>query len=238
MINNIMNILRSLNEGSVIPNQNDENTRVDLYDENTELYIDESGKKSKYYFFAEFYLDKEMNDNLSEIEKVLINNDIYTVIGEPRPSDSYLILFWKVNEINDSIYPYIIEIEENEFFFKKYVFYYTENELNSFEKWYIEMKSLGASSLTNLLEKLSNVGQDSDQMNFLTRILIKIPFLNPVFPKAIMNDFDKMVQKKIDMTRQKKDIEVINKIFVEAMNDVKLDLEAISNSIYDKLMED
>lgn len=237
MINTIMNILRSLNEGTVITNQKDENTRVDLYSDSAELYIDYSGKESKYYFFSEFCMDKEWNDNLGEIEEVLINNDMYAVIGEPRPSDSYLILFWKVNEINDSIYPYIIEIEENEFFYKKYIFYYTENELNSFVKWYNQMKSQGVTSLTEVLEELNNIDQDSDQVNFLTRLLIKVPFLNPVFPKAVMNDFDKMVQKKIDSTRQKKDIEIINEIFVEAICDIEPDIEKISVTIYEKLME-
>ena len=99
------------------------------------------------------------------------------------------------------------------------------------------MKSQGVTSLTEVLEELNNIDQDSDQVNFLTRLLIKVPFLNPVFPKAVMNDFDKMVQKKIDSTRQKKDIEIINEIFVEAICDIEPDIEKISVTIYEKLME-
>lgn len=135
MIDIIMDIIRLLNEGNVIPMQKDQNTKIDLYNDQVQLFVDSSGEENKYYYFAEFAIDDEQ-DNLAQIEDVVLNSDVYTVIGKPKPSNSYMILLWKVEQIDESLYPYIIQIEENEFFYKKYVFYYTEKEQKCFSEWY------------------------------------------------------------------------------------------------------
>lgn len=240
MINNIMDIIRLLNGGNVIPSQEDEKTKIDLYSDDVELYIDYAGAERKYYYFAEFEMDDEKKDNLAQIEDVLFKNEAYAIIGEPNPSDSYMILFWKIENIEDNIYPYIIKIEENEFFYKKYVFYYTEKEIKSFMKWYRELAKNGISTLTGILNSLHLLKDELDYVKFLTRLLIKVPFLNPVFPKAVMNDFDKIVQKKIDGIRQKQKekVEIVNDIFLKAMDAGNSDVEQLSDVIYQKLMEE
>lgn len=126
MINTILDIIRLLNDGNIVPMQKDEDTKIDLYNEKVQLFMDASGEESKYYYFSELEIDDENQDNLAEIEDVALNSDAYTVIEKPTPSDSYMILFWKVECIEERLYPDIIKIEENEFFYKKYVFYYTE----------------------------------------------------------------------------------------------------------------
>lgn len=130
MINTILDIIRLLNDGNIVPMQKDEDTKIDLYNEKVQLFMDASGEESKYYYFSELEINDENQDNLAEIEDVALNSDAYTVIEKPTPSDSYMILFWKVECIEERMYPDIIKIEENEFFYKKYVFYYTEKELH------------------------------------------------------------------------------------------------------------
>lgn len=95
MIDIIMDIIRLLNEGNVIPMQKDQNTKIDLYNDQVQLFVDSSGEENKYYYFAEFAIDDEQ-DNLAQIEDVVLNSDVYTVIGKPKPSNSYMILLWKV----------------------------------------------------------------------------------------------------------------------------------------------
>ena len=202
MIDVIIDIIRSLNEGNVLPFQKDAETKIDLYNKDVELYIDYSGNEKKYYYFAELKMDDEKDDNLPQIEDILRNNEALAVIGEPNPSDSYMILLWQIENIDESIYPYVIKIEENEFFYKKYVFYYTRQELKSFMDWYHILSEKGSSDLTELLQELQSLDEGDVQVDFLTRLLAKVPFFNPVFPKAVMNDFDKMVQKRIDGIRQ------------------------------------
>lgn len=116
MIDVIIDIIRSLNEGNVLPFQKDAETKIDLYNKDVELYIDYSGNEKKYYYFAELKMDDEKDDNLPQIEDILRNNEALAVIGEPNPSDSYMILLWQIENIDESIYPYVIKIEENEFF--------------------------------------------------------------------------------------------------------------------------
>ena len=202
MIDVIIDIIRSLNEGNVLPFQKDAETKIDLYNKDVELYIDYSGNEKKYYYFAELKMDDEKDDNLPQIEDILRNNEVFAAIGEPNPSDSYMILLWQIENIDESIYPYVIKIEENEFFYKKYVFYYTGQELKSFMDWYHILSEKGSSDLTELLQELQSLDEGAVQVDFLTRLLAKVPFFNPVFPKAVMNDFDKMVQKRIDGIRQ------------------------------------
>ena len=115
MISTILDIIRLLNGGSVIPMQKDKDTKIDLYNDKVQLFVDASGQESKYYYFSEFEIDGENQDNLSEIEDVALNSDAYTVVEKPKPSDSYMILFWKVEHIEERLYPYNIKIEENEF---------------------------------------------------------------------------------------------------------------------------
>lgn len=251
MIDVIIDIIRLLNEGNVLPFQKDAETKIDLYNKDVELYIDYSGSEKKYYYFAELKMDDEKDDNLPQIEDILRNNEAFAAIGEPNPSDSYMILLWQIENIDESIYPYVIKIEENEFFYKKYVFYYTRQELKSFMDWYHVLSEKGSSALTEILEALQFLDEGDAQVDFLTRLLAKVPFFNPVFPKAVMNDFDKMVQKRIDGIRQtqkekadgtrktqKETVGIINNIFNETIESGNADIEKISDAIYQELMEE
>ena len=52
------------------------------------------------------------------------------------------------------------------------------------------------------------------------------------------NDFDKMVQQKIEGIRlkQKESVKIINDIFMTVMNNEEPDIESLSDTIYQKLM--
>ena len=177
MINTILDIIRLLNDGNIVPMQKMKIQKIDLYNEKVQLFMDASGEESKYYYFSELEIDDENQDNLAEIEDVALNSDAYTVIEKPTPSDSYMILFWKVECIEERLYPDIIKIEENEFFYKKYVFYYTEKELQCFEKWCSSLKTNGKPMLDTVLEAVQFLNDESEQVQFSTRLLSKVPFL-------------------------------------------------------------
>ena len=220
MINTMLDIIRLLNEGSIVPMQKDQDTKIDLYNEKVQLFVDASGEENKYYYFSELEIDDKNQDNLAEIEDVALNSDAYTVIEKPTPSDSYMILFWKVECIEERLYPDIIKIEENEFFYKKYVFYYTEKELQC-------------------LAAIQFLNDESEPVQFLTRLLSKVPFFNPIFPKAVMNDFGEMVRHKIGVTRkQKKNVEMINDMFIRSIEETSFNVEVLSDMIYQKILEE
>ena len=79
MINTILDIIRLLNDGNIVPMQKDEDTKIDLYNEKVQLFMDASGEESKYYYFSELEINDENQDNLAEIEDVALNSDAYTV---------------------------------------------------------------------------------------------------------------------------------------------------------------
>ncbi|EHF00220.1 hypothetical protein HMPREF9469_01134 [ [[Clostridium] citroniae WAL-17108] len=239
MISTILDIIRLLNGGNVIPMQKDKDTKIDLYNDKVQLFVDVSGEESKYYYFSELEIDDENRDNLAEIEDAALNSDAYAVIEKPKPSDSYMILFWKVEHIEETLYPYIIKIEENEFFYKKYVFYYTEKEQQCFEKWCESLKINGKPMLDTVLEEVQFLNDESEQVQFLTRLLSKVPFFNPIFPKAVMNDFGEMVRQKIDgIRKQKKNVEMINDMFIKSIEEESFDVEVLSDIIYQKILEE
>ena len=239
MINTILDIIRLLNDGNIVPMQKDEDTKIDLYNEKVQLFVDASGEESKYYYFSELEIDDKNQDNLAEIEDVALNSDAYTVIEKPTPSDSYMILFWKVECIEERLYPDIIKIEENEFFYKKYVFYYTEKELQCFEKWCSSLKTNGKPMLDTALAAIQFLNDESEPVQFLTRLLSKVPFFNPIFPKAVMNDFDEMVKQKIDgIRKQKQNVEMLNDMFISSIEEASFNVEVLSDMIYQKLLEE
>ena len=241
MINSIIEIIRTLNDGTVIPFQKDEITKINLYSDNVELYVDSSGTKNKFFYFAEFKMNGENEDNLAQIESELSENQAFAVIGEPEPSDSYMILLWEVEKIGESIYPYIINTEENEFFYKKYIFYYTKKELQCFQEWYGKLVENGKGCLTNTLQALQELNEESEQAAFLIRLLTQVPFLDPVFPKAVIADFDNMVQKRIESIRQREKLEgvlTVNTIFTDTFKTGDYDEEKSVDLIYQKFVED
>ena len=238
MIDIIMDVIRMLNDGNIIPMQEDKNTKIDLYHDKVQLYMDTSGLERKYYYFAELDVGEDMQDNLAQIEEVALSSDAYTIFRKPEPSNSYMILFWKVKNIDENLYPYIIQIEENEFFYKKYVFYYTEKEQKDFIEWCESLNNFEKPMLDTVLEEIKTLHDESEQVHFFTRLLSKVPFFNPVFPKAVMNDFDKMVSQKINGIRKKKgEVEMINNIFISSIEQENFDVEVLSNMIYKKIME-
>lgn len=88
MINTILDIIRLLNDGNIVPMQKDEDTKIDLYNEKVQLFMDASGEESKYYYFSELEINDENQDNLAEIEDVALNSDAY---GDTKGLDILLI---------------------------------------------------------------------------------------------------------------------------------------------------
>lgn len=93
--------------------------------------------------------------------------------------------------------------------------------------------------LDTVLEAVQFVNDESEQVQFLTRLLSKVPFFNPIFPKAVMNDFGEMVRQKIDgIRKQKKNVEMINDIFIKSIEEEDFDAEVLSDMIYQKILEE
>ena len=54
-----------------------------------------------------------------------------------------------------------------------------------------------------------------------------------------MNDFGEMVRQKIDgIRKQKKNVEMINDMFIRSIEETSFNVEVLSDMIYQKLLEE
>jgi len=192
--NELFKILSRMNGGSILSGQADDFTRKNLFSDAASLFIDEMD--NKYYFFAEYIIDGE-SDNFYLIQEATIRNKEAFGDEKVNPSDAYLIMFWKVDEINESIYSKVIKFEEDEMFYKKYLIYYTEEELNALISRLDEYKE---PNLKKIIEDISTKEKLDDAWKLAIRIMTKIPFWNMEFPSAVMEDFEEKVEKSISRT--------------------------------------
>lgn len=188
-----------MNGGSILSGQPDDLARKELFSNDASLFIDE--KDNKYYFFAEYILDDD-TDNYHLIQKATIQNKEAFGNEKVNPSDAYLILFWKVDKINESVYSKVIKFEEDEMFYKKYLIYYTDEELCAL---IAKLKEYEEVNLQKIIEDISIEGESVDAWKLAIRIMTKIPFWELKFPSAIMENFEEKVEYSINRTAKNKD---------------------------------
>ena len=189
MLDSFVKIISTLNEGNVIYQTDSKDSEIILGNSKIKLYT----ANNKFYFLSEY------NDDYNIIEDSIKGSQL----EEQKPNNSYLILFYKIEEFNEQISKKIIKLEENEFFYKKYIFYYTQEEFESFKEWF-DLKKFN--SLSEILE-LSECDPKSESlyMNFLLRLIIKIPFLNVRFKKIELENFDAILSDQLNRVRQNRD---------------------------------
>lgn len=232
MNNEILDIIRIINGGNILNGIDDKNSKKLINDKN-ELYISNTGN---YYFFSESIDDKNIV-NISDIEYAIQENELFKCVEKPKPSDSYLIMIWKVDKIDESIYPIIIETEENEFLFKKYVFYYTEEEIQQCKHWLTYTYGNNVITTTQLLNDLKTI-EGKPEYQFLTRLLIKLPYIELSFEKVEHKEFQSYVSKQLNGIQKNK-----NKDEILALNEKlnfllqKFDDEQISEKLFNELLE-
>ncbi|MCH5259584.1 MAG: hypothetical protein J1F18_07520 [Lachnospiraceae bacterium] len=218
-MNKFINMLSKINGGNLIDGQENSDIEINLNSKVSKLFVDRFDEK--YYFFAEYLTDGN-RDNWKQIQDDTVNN--VEVFGEskPNPSDSYLILLWKIDRVDDVTYSKIIDIEENVFFYKKYVLYYTQEEYDALNEW---VAKNGNMNIEKVLEILSD---EADEMplyaKLLVRVITKIPFWDLKFPSAVLEDFEHIVDVKISNMRNasKTEVQEMKKIIVNNYNDANI----------------
>jgi len=218
-----VSIISCLNNGTVIDGINNEDSEILLAEPNLKLYY----SNHKYYFLSEY------KDDYDIIEKNIENNNIVKDIKGIRPNNSYLILLYKINSFNEEASKKIIRLEENEFFYKKYVFYYTEEEYASFIKWF---NIRPEKSLSNIL-KSEDCSPESVNlyMQFLLRLIIKVPFLNLQFKKMELENFDDLLSSQLDGIRKNK--EEVQQLFIRLTDGLEKHLaDEIAETLFSEII--
>ena len=182
---------------------------------------------NKHYFFAEYIVESDFN-NLRKIEDTILYSE-YFLSNQPKPQQCYLIMFYKVEAINESIFKKVIETEENEFFFKRYVLYFSQNEFDAFINWFNSHPNKELSALLALGEIETNM--ESPHIQFFLRLIIKVPFLNLTFKEINLSGFDTLFHSTISKMRGDKP-----KLLEELLNEVQSFIDTAENA--DKAAEE
>lgn len=207
ILDQFISIISSLNNGSVISGMKDKDTEILLGESKLKLYC----TSHKHYFLSEY------QDNYDVVEKNIKNNRVIKDIKDLRPNNSYLVLFYKIESFDEEVSKKIIRLEENEFFYKKYVFYYTEKEYLSFVEWFNKRKE---KSLIDILKTEECLPESTDlYIQFLLRLVIKVPFLDLEFKKMELDNFDDLLNTQLDGIRKNKD--EVYKIFNRLTNELE-----------------
>lgn len=189
-----ISIIAELNNGLVIYNQDDTESEIVIDSPNIKLY----SANNKYYFISKYENDFSIiEENLKAIIANLPSSDI-------KPYNTYLLLFYNIEDFTDDISKKIIKLEENEFFYKKYVFYYTNSEYDAFTDWFNKLTN---KSLSYILSS-PNCSPLSGNLHidFLLRLTIKVPFIHLEFKKMNLKNFDELLNNQLDSMRKDKQV--------------------------------
>lgn len=224
-ITQYLDIVKLMHNGSVIFEDKQNDCEINLGTDELKLYL----TGNRYYFVAKY------NENLNQIENTIFENEIVKMLSDRQPNNSYLILLYNVENITNEIYKEIIKLEENEFFYKKYVLYYTDEEFQAFMEWWNKIEK---KELRNLLSDQSlNPNSADKHIKFLFRLLIKTPFIHLEFPKTKMMNFEDLLDRKIQNLTTEKEavIQLYNNFSSDYLN---MDSQSIANTIFKEIVEE
>ncbi|WP_294365471.1 ABC-three component system middle component 1 [uncultured Clostridium sp.] len=171
-MNKILEIIKKYN-GTLISRMEDSESVI--YDE--EFIILRNGIKNHFCVFEFDHNEVNTEEIVAYIEKCCNENEMLRNI---KPQFIYAIVILKTPCIGEKLHKKIIEIEENEYFCKKYVFYYNDNEVNTFEAWAKNNKKNSFNELIRIESNNKTINKkntDSIALKFMLRILIKFIFV-------------------------------------------------------------
>lgn len=171
-MNKILEIIKKYN-GTLISSMEDSESVI--YDEE---FIILKNKIKNHFCIFEFEQNEVNTEEIAAyIERCCNENEILRNI---KPQFIYAIVILKTSCIEEQLHKKIIEIEENEYFCKKYVFYYNDNEVNTFEAWAKKNKKNSFNELIRIESNNKTINKkdtDSIALKFMLRILIKFIFV-------------------------------------------------------------
>lgn len=227
--------IRQINGGNVITTVPDKTTTIPLPGENVVLYRQPLANGEKYFFFANLGNTQDIESTISGIENITIHaRDQWSAGNGPKPSDSYIVYFWQISEFTEEVSKQIIKLEENEFTYKKYVFYYTESEYAAFADW-LSKKPVNAIN-PNIIQTIENENLDSGEMQFLLRLLIKVPCISFSFKASELPDYNQLVTQHImgiQNDLHKNSVQTMNDLITQSL-EVNLSAEEIVDRIIDQ----
>lgn len=115
-----------------------------------------------------------------------INDNCKEIVDDPAfDKNSNILCLWKVPKINTQIFEYVHKVEEDTYFFKKHVLYYSKKEEQLFNQVLTnkKLKDVIDNEVTdaNVFDQYKNIialgGQNETYLCLLYRLCIKLTFI-------------------------------------------------------------
>lgn len=180
----------------------------------------------------------EANEEVEDTEKIVANIEKSCrenmILSKIKPQFIYAIVILRTSYAEDKLYKKIIEIEENEYFCKKYVFYYSDDEVNKFKAWAKKNNKNTFNELINLESNNKDINK-SDQnaiaLKFMLRMIIKFIFIKVCIGSKELISFDKELTIQLAKIRE----EDVNKNLIMFSEE---NLDKLISMDLDKAVED
>ncbi len=198
---------------------NEENELLRMYEP--------SNSRKKYLFFWNNQQPINQLDTVDELISEYVDHDII-------PQDTYLILFSEAESLNEMYYKQIIEVEENEFRYKKYICYYTSKELEE-----LKQKNEDIFVSKDNFFKVYPDFRREDSFTLLYRMIIKIPIIKMMFEKKELEEFQQLYESERKETNDytlQQIIDMENRIIPNIPNDEE-ELENAVTELVDSFIE-
>ena len=195
---------------SELHSSNEKNMVLKMYKPNN--------SRKKYLFF---WSNQKPMEQLDIVDELITESIDYAII----PQDTYLILFSEVGSLDEAHYKQIIEVEENEFRYKKYVCYYTSNELEELKRQNEDIFNIK----DNFFKVYPNFRRE-DSFVLLYRMIIKIPIIKMSFEKKELEEFQELYEMERKATSAfmiEQIVTMENKIIPNIPNEEEFEVAAV-----------
>lgn len=217
-MNKILEIIKQYN-GSLISDMQDSESVI----YNKEILVLKN-RINNHFCIIEFEDDEINTEEIQAyIEKCCNENEI---LKKVRPQFIYVIVILKTKCKGEELHKKIIEIEENEYFCKKYVFYYNDYEIKQFETWAKKDSFNELIKDENNNKLINKKGNSSIGLKFLLKILIKFIFVKVDLEYKDVASFENELTeqlKKIKESSIKENVHKLNDEELEKLMDMDLD---------------
>ncbi|MBC2196607.1 ABC-three component system middle component 1 [Listeria booriae] len=172
--------------------------------------------------------------DINNLEEMLIYAERKSREKNYKPQDTYAIFIYRVNEINEETYRQAISIEENEFVFKKYVFYYTEQEFNLYCSKKDRIQFDDNIWRSNWIEDITNIIS-----KFILRLVIKVPIIKLNFSPRKLDSYKDILKNEITLNKiENSTIEELENLIEEQLEINNRDVGQVANSLLEKLLKE
>lgn len=171
----------------------------------------ESVKRVYTNSFDDMYIIMETKLNGNTIDELMdICQEIFKekTVNKAKKSNWFLLLlvkqdeylFYEQNHISDMQRKWILDIEENQFYCRKYVLWYAEEEKEALRE--ILNENYEMDNIYNVLQNYEYFREFKESKNvgyeLLTRLCIKLPFMNLLDLKQMNKSIEEILASKVN----------------------------------------